>query len=64
MVHNWRAPRQKFVIVNLPFEKLSVSRVLVKKKVLQAIHADEAGGSRSNLYWDGKKWRWQEGGIE
>ena len=64
VVHNWRAPQQKFVMVNLPFAKLSVARVLVKKKILPAIHAEEAGGLKANLYWDGKKWRWQEGTLE
>ena len=58
------APQQKFVMVNLPFAKLSVARVLVKKKILPAIHAEEAGGLKANLYWDGKKWRWQEGTLE
>ncbi|MGH9669221.1 MAG: hypothetical protein ACRD3A_03825 [Terriglobales bacterium] len=59
----WRAetPKEKFVIVNLPFEKLSVAPLMVKKKKVLAIMAEEAAGGSSNVYWDGKKYKWGEG---
>jgi hypothetical protein len=60
VVHNWRDPRAKFVILNIPFEKLSISRVLAKKKTVPAIRAEEVTGMRSALYWDGKKWKWKD----
>ena len=63
VVHNWRTPKAKFVILNFPFDKLSLSRTLVKKKTVPAIRGEELGGSRSVIYWDGKKWKWQDEGI-
>ena len=61
VVHNWRAPKAKFVIINLPFDSLSLVRVAHKKKVLTAIHAQETGGLAADVYWDGKKYRWTPG---
>ncbi len=60
VVHNWRAPKAKFVIVNLPFDSLSAARVTIKKKkTLNSIHAVEVGGLASDVYWDGKKYKWE-----
>jgi hypothetical protein len=61
VVHNWRAPKAKFVIVNLPFDQLSTGRVAIKKKkaTVNSIHAVEIGGLGSDVYWDGKKYRWE-----
>ncbi|MGI9103924.1 MAG: hypothetical protein ACR2IF_15905 [Terriglobales bacterium] len=61
VIHDWKAPKGKFVIINLPFDVLTVSRVLIKKKTLPSIHSYEAGGLESNVYWDGKKYRWEPG---
>ncbi len=62
VIHNWRAPKAKFLILNLPFEHLSLERVAVKKKkVITAIHADESSGITANVYWTGKKYKWQPG---
>lgn len=60
IVHAWRiaTPRAKFIVVNLPFEKLSISRIPVKKKKLTAIAAEDLGGLNSAIYWDGKKYKW------
>lgn len=60
VLHNWRKPQRKFVVINLPLERVLLGRVSVKKKVLPAIIAEEETGARSFLYWDGKKWRWRE----
>jgi hypothetical protein len=60
IVHNWRSPRQKFAVVNLPFERVRLARVAVKKKVVPALLAEDLAGARSYLYWDGKRWRWRE----
>ncbi len=60
VVHNWRAPKAKFVIINLPFDSLSTGRVAIKKKkgAVNSIHAVEVGGLASDVYWDGKKYKW------
>jgi hypothetical protein len=60
----WRAetPKMKFVIINLPFEKLSVAPLAIKKKKkVMAIMAEEQGMGTSSVYWDGKKYKWLEG---
>jgi hypothetical protein len=61
VLHGWRetAPKAKYVIINLPFDKLSAGRTLRKKKAVAAIVAEEAGGLTSNVYWDGKKYKWE-----
>jgi hypothetical protein len=62
VVHNWRAPKEKFVIINLPFDSLEVGRIAVKKKkkiAVNTIHAIELGGLGSDVYWDGKKYKWE-----
>ena len=61
VLHDWRAatPKAKFVIINLPFDKLSVGRTMRKKKPVAAISAEEGSGLNSFVYWDGKKYRWQ-----
>jgi hypothetical protein len=61
VMHDWRtgAPRLKFVIVNLPFEKLSIAKMPLKKKTVSAISATEIGGLNALVYWDGKKYKWE-----
>jgi hypothetical protein len=59
----WRAlaPKAKFVIINLPFKQIAVKKLMVKKKPVMAIYAEETGGDRmtSATFWDGKKYRYQ-----
>jgi hypothetical protein len=61
IMHDWRAgaPKLKFVLVNLPFEKLELSKMPLKKKTVPAISATELGGLNSLVYWDGKKYKWE-----
>lgn len=55
------APKAKFVIINLPFKLVSIRRLLVKKKPIMAIFAEETGGSQLNsaVFWDGKKYKYR-----
>ncbi len=60
VIHNWRAPKAKFVIINLPFDKLVTGRLgIKKKKAVNTIRAIEAAGMASDVYWDGKKYKWE-----
>ena len=61
ILHNWRAPKAKFLVINLPFEKLTLSRVTLKKKAVPSIHAVEASELESDIFWDGKKYKWEPG---
>ncbi len=59
VIHDWHAPKAKFVIVNLPFEKLSLGRISRKKKTFNSIHAEESGGLAAEVFWNGKTYKWQ-----
>ncbi len=63
----WRAatPKDKFVILNLPFDDISVGRMLVKKNKppIFVIKAHESQIMDSAVWWDAKKkrWKWDPG---
>jgi len=61
----WRAetPKAKFLLINLPFKTLTVKRLALKKKTVLGIYMEEQGEGESTssvLYWDGKKYRYQQ----
>ena len=63
----WHAatPKAKFVIINLPFDSIEVSRMLIKKNKppVFVIKAREAEIMDSAVFWDAKKkrWKWEPG---
>jgi hypothetical protein len=61
IIHSWKADKvkAKFVIINLPFERLALTRVMVKKKTAWAIGAMESSALASATFWDGKNYRWR-----
>jgi hypothetical protein len=63
IVHSWRqtVPKAKYAIINLPFENLSIDRVVAKKKTRVAIKTEEGGILTSSVYWDGKRYRYEPG---
>ena len=60
--NGWRSatPKAKFVIVNLPYRTLSVRKMRLKKKTIEAVYVEEAGdtGDCSALFFDGRKFRY------
>ena len=56
----WRAPvpKAKFVVINLPFDHLGITRLAFKKKVINVIAAKDAT-TNSVVFWTGKKYKWQ-----
>jgi hypothetical protein len=59
----WRAatPKAKFVIINLPFDNLSLTQVMHRKRPIAAISLVENEEQfASAVYWDGKKYRWAD----
>ena len=61
----WRAetPKGKFLLINLPFKTLSVKRLTMKKKIQLGVYMEEHGegeDTSSVLYWDGKKYKYQQ----
>lgn len=63
----WRAAeaKAKFVIINLPFQRIAAKRIQVRKKKVPAIYAEETGGDQmtSVIYFDGKKYKYQPMGA-
>ena len=62
----WRSekPKAKFVLINVPFEQVSVTRNMFKKKTIDAIRVEESDTISSVLFFDGKKYRYIPGGGE
>ncbi len=61
----WRAekPKAKFLLINLPFKTLTVKRLAQKKKTILGIYMEERGegeDTSSVVYWDGKKYKYQQ----
>jgi hypothetical protein len=60
----WRSskPKSKFVVVNLPFDSLAITHVVIKKKgpPATALGLDEVESSGSVIFWDGKKYKWRD----
>lgn len=61
----WRAetPKAKYVLINIPFEQMSLARALLKKKPVDAIRVEESDTISSLIFWDGKKYRYTPGGA-
>jgi hypothetical protein len=62
----WQAaqPKAKFVVVNLPYTRLSLSHVLLHKKPVGAVAAEEPDRVSSVVYWDGKKYKYEPMGAD
>jgi hypothetical protein len=61
----WRAekPKGKFLLINLPFKTLTVKRLALRKKTILGIYMEEQGegeDTSSVLFWDGKKYKYQQ----
>ncbi len=58
----WRSdhPKAKYVIVNLPYRMISVRKMKLHKKTIEAVYIEESGGSgdSSALFFDGRKFRY------
>jgi hypothetical protein len=58
----WRSatPKSKYVIINLPYRTVSVRKMQLKKKTVQAVYIEEGDelGESSALFFDGKKYKY------
>ena len=59
----WRAekPKAKFVIINLSFDRVTLSGASLKKKPVAALRVEESDGVSSLVFWDGKKYKYAPG---
>jgi hypothetical protein len=60
----WRAdkPKDKFLLINLPFKSLAVKRLTLRKRNALGIFMEEDGegeNTSSVIFWDGKRYRYQ-----
>jgi hypothetical protein len=60
----WRAdkPKEKFLLINLPFKSLAVKKLTLRKRNTLGIFMEESGegeDTSSVLFWDGKHYRYQ-----
>ena len=66
--NTWRSatPKAKYVIVNLPYRMVTVRKMKVGKRTIEAIYVEEAGefGQSSAVFFDGKKFRYVPMGGE
>jgi hypothetical protein len=56
-------PKAKFLLINLPFKTLTVKKLALKKKTILGIYMEEHGEGEetsSVVYWDGKKYKYQQ----
>jgi hypothetical protein len=58
----WRSasPKSKYVIINLPYRTVTVRKMQLKKKTVQAVYIEEGDelGESSALFFDGKKYKY------
>jgi hypothetical protein len=64
----WRSatPKAKFLLINLPFSTLTVKRMTLKKRTVLGVYMEEKGegeGTSSVVYWNGKKYKYQQLGA-
>ncbi len=55
-----RTPKAKYVVVNLPYKTISVRKMKMRKKSVEALYVEEAGemGDSSAVFFDGKKFHY------
>jgi len=64
VLHSWQAPGKKFVLVNVPFQRLRVGHMMRKKKPVDALEVVDETGIQGAIYFDGKKYKWEIIGSE
>jgi hypothetical protein len=70
IVFGWRLPpghnskrTEKFVLINIPFETISIAKLRLKKKDIQAVETVDRTAVHALVLWDGKRWRWNAQGM-
>jgi len=72
VVFGWRLPERKdssktvskFVLINTPFDSVSIVGLRLKKRNIQAIEAVDRTSLHALVFWDGRRWRWSAQGME
>jgi hypothetical protein len=64
---HFAGPKPKFMMINLPFQALTVKKLALRKRTVLGIYMEEEGeGSQtvSVVFWDGHKYRYQPVGAD
>jgi hypothetical protein len=73
VVFGWRLPPDtkskapkiaKYVLINTPFETVSIVNLRLKKKNIQAVETVDRTTLRALVFWDGRRWRWSAQGMD
>jgi len=71
IVFGWRLPPEKskvrvskYVLINTPFETVSIVNLRLKKKNIQAVETIDRTSLHALVFWDGRRWRWSAQGME
>jgi hypothetical protein len=60
--NGWRSatPKAKYVLVHLPYKTISVRKMKLRKRTIEAVYVEELGefGESSAVFFDGKKFRY------
>ncbi|HVP63921.1 MAG TPA: hypothetical protein VMT82_03435 [candidate division Zixibacteria bacterium] len=61
IVHNWRGTPvgEKFVLVNIPFDRIKLGYMLLRKRTIQVIETEDEIGVQAAIYYDGHRYRWE-----
>ncbi len=59
----WRSaqPKDRFLLINVPFDRVSIGHLRRKKHEVDDIAIEETGVLNAFLYWNGHKYKWQPG---
>ncbi len=72
VVLGWRLPPDtkskariaKYVLINTPFESVSIVNLRLKKKNIQAVETLDRTSLHALVFWDGRRWRWSAQGMD
>jgi hypothetical protein len=59
-----KEPKERFVLINVAFERISLGRVTRKKKLLDDISVEESDGLNSFVFWNGHGYTWHPGAAQ
>jgi hypothetical protein len=59
VLHSWKNPKLKFVLVNVPFQSLKIGHMMRKKKPIDALGTTDETGVQAAIYFTGKKYKWE-----
>jgi len=64
VIEDWKGAKgPKFVLVNIPFDKIRAGNMLLRKKTIEVVETEDEIGIEAAIYWDGKRFHWEAVGM-